>query len=94
MTMITICDYKGKAKTVAIPDTWGNIDHIIVNVVSGDEVIDVLLSSGAHIKADASEERTYDFFDDSYLVTAAHIADWAKVKGVEKRSKRAAEWRE
>lgn len=61
-----------------------DIDSMIVEVVSGDEVVTVNLKDGTQKQIDADElsgyGRTKDDFDGSYGVHPSDFEEWAKRK--------------
>lgn len=72
-----IYDYDNKASVVEIPDK--PIDYIHVIVLSGDETGIVYFKDGTTQSFDASDCRSFDYFDDEYIVNDMFIKEWAAI---------------
>ena len=72
-----IYDYDNKASVVEIPDK--PIDYIHVIVLSGDETGIVYFKDDTTQSFDASDCRSFDYFDDEYIVNDMFIKEWAAI---------------
>ena len=69
-----IYDYKGKATKV---DTNNKeVKQLLVQVLSGDEVVTVDYSDGTNETYDSSNNRFINRFDSSYSVTLEDLQEW------------------
>ena len=62
---IKILDYKSREKEVDVGELDG-IRKMQVNVVTGDEILNVTYKDGSEKRFDSSDDRTRDFYDGNY----------------------------
>lgn len=69
-----IYDFENEATEVDV----GNkiIDHIIVIVLSGDEMVKVFYKDGTNEEFDSSECRNMDYFDGMYELRGTELFTW------------------
>ena len=72
-----IYDYDNKKVEVEVPDK--PIDHITVTILSGDETGIIYFKDGTTQSFDASDCRSFDYFDDEYIVNDMFIKEWAAI---------------
>ena len=72
---IKVYDYSGRVTKVTIPDDK-EISAIAVCVLSGDETGIIRFTDGTTIRFDASDSRTWSFYDGLYVVTGEEIQKW------------------
>ena len=69
---ITIVDTKDK-----------DIDRIMVDVVSGDEIVDIEYIDGSFEKVDSSKNRFINYYDGSYTLLGDKLVEWMDFKAKE-----------
>ena len=74
---IKVYDYDNRATKIDIPDDK-EISAIVVCVLSGDETGIIRFTDGTTIRFDASDSRTWSFYDGLYVVTGEDIQKWIK----------------
>lgn len=72
-----IYDYDNEKVEVEVPDK--PIDHITVTILSGDETGVIYFKDGTTQSFDASDCRSFDYFDDEYIVNDMFIKEWAAI---------------
>ncbi|EHO53953.1 hypothetical protein HMPREF9099_00532 [Lachnospiraceae bacterium oral taxon 082 str. F0431] len=77
-----IYDYKDNAVEI---DTKGkDVASIFVEVISGDECIEILYKSGCFTVVDSSSDRFIHYHDGSYKLSGDKLAEWARYTPTEK----------
>ena len=72
--IFNIYDCKGRATKV---DTGNKeVRRLLVQVLSGDEVVTVEYSDGTDKIYDSSNNRVINYFDGSYSVTPENLQEW------------------
>lgn len=72
-----IYDYDNENVEVEVPDK--PIHHITVTILSGDETGVIYFKDGTTQSFDASDCRSFDYFDDEYIVNDMFIKEWAAI---------------
>lgn len=82
----TIYDWDNQETVCYVKDhDMSDVKEIFINVISGDETGDLLMSDGTVYSFDASNNRMMSFDDGCYsLVEAKDIMDWLNFKPTEK----------
>lgn len=74
---IRIYDFNNREKEVEVPvRSIDEIEMILVDVVTGDEIITVYSVQGDIYHFDSSNDRTIDYFDCSYIVKRNDVKRW------------------
>ena len=79
-----IYDYKDKAIEV---DTKGReIVSVSVEVISGDECIEIIYKSGAFETIDSSSDRFINYHDGGYELSGDELSEWMEYTPAEGKS--------
>lgn len=71
-----IYDYKDNAVEI---DTKGRkVASISVDVISGDERIEIMYENGSFVMVDSSSNRYIDYYNGSYELSGDKLSEWMK----------------
>lgn len=71
----TITDYDGEETICEIPNER-TIKLIVVTILTGDEIVDVVLDDGTIMSFDSSIYRMMNDYDGHYVVTKQRLDEW------------------
>lgn len=76
--------YDHKDNAVEIDTKGKDVASIFVEVISGDECIEILYKSGCFTVVDSSSDRFIHYHDGSYKLSGDKLAEWARYTPTEK----------
>ena len=76
--------YDHKDNAVEIDTKGKDVASISVEVISGDERIEILYKSGCFTVVDSSSDRFIHYHDGSYKLSGDKLAEWARYTPTEK----------
>lgn len=80
MDTVKCMNYAGETFDTGVK--FDDVNKLFISVVSGDEIITVLLKDDSEMNFDSAfmgdNPRLYDFFDDQYVVSQAELDAWSK----------------
>ena len=77
---LVLVDWDDNKKEFDIPN-FENVLFIVINVISGDEVANVLYKNGCLYECDSSNDRTTDYSDCSYPIPLDKIEEFNNLQG-------------
>lgn len=85
MKNIVIYNFENRAVICPIPD-GKQIQSIEVDVITGDEIVDIFFADGTSLHFDSDDSRITDYYDGGYDVKGDAIERWASFKPTKSRT--------
>ena len=85
MKNIVIYNFENRAVICPIPD-GKQIQSIEVDVITGDEIVDILFTDGTSLHFDSDDSRIIGCYDGGYDVDGDEIERWASFKPTKSRT--------
>lgn len=76
--------YDHKDNAVEIDTKGRKVARISVDVISGDECIEIMYENGSFVMVDSSSNRYIDYYNGSYELSGDKLSEWMRYTPTEK----------